>query len=463
VFVVADTDQMDNLKDRIRGLIAADAIAEDATRMAQFGDEVRKKIEAYRQQAALEARIAITRAFRHVYFPVQDKAHSHLRHRELPAQQQGDTKSATSVVIALLTDEAKIKSDKPSFDWLKSKAWPASQPALSTEDLANWFWVDHGSPMIRNIALIREAITDGIRNDGWVYADTASGKAFTGTNMAGLQVEFRPDTLIMTMDEATTRGLLVRKPTVADLKGTVQGSNVVTGAQLRAILEAKCGGEPAKGDVLEVLAGALSQHGYDWLLVTDGEPGKDAKALTPTQVKDKGLDGLHIFTRQHGDTLGVEVPGRTVTRSKFTASGPSGVALTAIADKVADANRPIMTLTIQTRADDQVGTSDIDLLVSSLGMLQQYDITVTAELTAEFDGVNGSLEFAGTAERKAYQTLNTSLSKVIQSAIAVAGTLKVAFTFNEPIEHDSAPFGQIATVMKTLNIKDTTIEAEVAK
>lgn len=463
VFVVADTDQMDNLKDRIRGLIAADAIAEDATRMAQFGDEVRKKIEAYRQQAALEARIAITRAFRHVYFPVQDKAHSHLRHRELPAQQQGDTKSATSVVIALLTDEAKIKSDKPSFDWLKSKAWPASQPALSTEDLANWFWVDHGSPMVRNIALIREAITDGIRNDGWVYADTASGKAFTGTNMAGLQVEFRPDTLIMTMDEATTRGLLVRKPTVADLKGTVQGSNVVTGAQLRAILEAKCGGEPAKGDVLEALAGALSQHGYDWLLVTDGGPGQDAKALTPTQVKDKGLDGLHIFTRQHGDTLGVEVPGRTVTRSKFTASGPSGVALTAIADKVADANRPIMTLTIQTRADDQVGTSDIDLLVSSLGMLQQYDITVTAELTAEFDGVNGALEFAGTAERKAYQALNMSLSKVIQSATAVAGTIKVAFTFNEPIEQDSAPFGQIATVMKTLNIKDTTIEAEVAK
>ena len=464
VFVVADTDQMENLKDRIRGLIAADALAEDAPRMAQFSDEIRKKIESYRQQATLEARIAITRAFRHIYFPVQDKAHNHLRHRELPAQHQGDTKSATSAVIALLTDEAKIKSDKPSFDWLKSKAWPDIQPAITTEDLANWFWVDHGSPIIRNPALIREAIGDGIRNDGWVYSDMANGKTYSGTNMAGLQVEFRSDSLVMTLEEATKRGLLVRKPTVTDLKGTVQGSNVVTGVELRSILENKCGGEPSKGDVLEVLAAALSHHGYEWIVVTDAPPGQGIKALTPSQVRDKGLDGLHLLTRQHGDSLGVEVPGRTVTRSKFSASGPSGAALTAIADKVADAKRPIALLTIQTRADEQVGTADIDLLVSSLGMLQQYDITVSTELTAEFDGFSGGgLEFTGTGDRKAYQALNTSMSKVLQSATAVAGTMKITFIFGDPIEHDSAQFTQIITVMKTLNVKDTITEAEISK
>lgn len=464
VFVVADTDQMENLKDRIRGLIAADALAEDAPRMAQFSDEVRKKIESYRQQATLEARIAITRAFRHVYFPVQDKAHNHLRHRELPAQQQGDTKSATSAVIALLTDEAKIKSDKPSFDWLKSKAWPANQPAIATEDLANWFWVDHGSPMIRNTALIREAIGDGIRNDGWIYSDMATGKTYSGSNMAGLQVEFRPDALVMTLEEATNRGLLVRKPTITDLKGIVQGSNVITGADLRTVLEKKCGGEPSKGDVLEALGAALTQHAYEWIVITDVPPAQGVKALTPSQVRDKGLDGLHILTRQHGDNLGLEVPGRTVTRTKFNATGPSGVALAAIADKVADARRPIAALTIQTRADEQVGTSDIDLLVSSLGMLQQYDITVSAELTAEFDGFNGGgLDFSGTADRKAYQALNTNLAKVLQAATAVAGTLRITFTFGEPIGYDSAQFAQIATVMKNLNIKDTTIDAEVTK
>jgi len=463
VFVVADTDQVDTLKDRVRSLIAADTIAADTARMGQFSDEVRRKVEAYRDAAALEARIAVTRCFKHVYYPVQDKAHAHLRHRELPAQQQGDTQSATAAVIALLADEGKIKGDKPSFEWMKSKAWPSTQPAVPTEDLANWFWMDHGSPMIRNIALIREAVTDGIRSDGWVYADLASGKAFTGTSMAGLQVEFRPDTLVMTPAEATARGLLVRKPTVADLKGVVHGSHVVTGAQVRSLLEAKCGGEPAKGDVLEALAGALSQHGYDWIVVTDGPPGKDVKALTPTQVKDKGLDGLHVLSRAHGDALGVEVPGRTVTRTKYTATGPSGVAMTAIANQVADANRPVATLTIQAHADDQVGTGDIDLLASSLGMLQQFDIAVTADITAEFAGLTGELTLAGTADRKAYQALNGHLSKAIQAASAVAGTIKVAFAFPDPLAHDSPAFTQIVTVMKTLNIQRTTVEAEVPK
>lgn len=462
-FVVADTDQVDTLKDRIRGLIAANTIAEDAARMLQFGDEVRKKVEAYRDNAALEARIAITRCFKHVYFPVQDKAHSHLRHRELPAQQQGDPKSATAVVLALLTDEGKIKNDKPSYDWLRSKAWPASQGAVATEDLRNWFWVDHSASMVRNVALIRETITDGIRHDGWVYFDASTGKTFTATAMAGLQVDFKPDALVMTAEEATTRGLLIRKPTAADLKGVVQGSNVVTGTQLRGIFESKCGGEPAKGEVLDALSAALTQHGYSWLLVTDVPPAAGVKALTPTQVREKGLDGLHILTREHGEQIGVVWSEREVTRTKYSTSGPSGVALAQLVDKISDAGKPLVTISIQSRADDQVGRSDIDLLASSLGMLQRYEITVHASLTAEFAGFDGALELSGKGDRKAFQSLNTNLSKLTQAASVVVGTLRLEIAFPEGMAVDAPEFRQLVTIMKTLNIADTKIDAEVAK
>ncbi len=463
VFVMADTDQVDTLKDRIRGLIAADTIAADTARMTQFGDEVRKKVEAYRDNAALEARVAITRCVKHIYYPVQDKAHSHLRHRELPAQQQGDPKSATAVVLALLTDEGKIKNEKPSYDWLKSKAWPINQGAVATEDLKNWSWIDHGASIIRNPGLIRETIMDGIKHDGWVYLDAASGKTYTSSTMAGLQVDFKADTFVMTADEALTRGLLVRKPVLADLKGVVQGSNVLTGTQLRGILETKCGGEPAKGDVLEALSAALTQHGYNWLLVTDAAPATGVKALTPTQVREKGLDGLHIFTREHGEALGVTWSEREVTRTKYSVTGPSGVALAQLVDKIADAGKPLAALSIQTRADDQVGRSDIDLLISSLGMLQRYDITVHVALTAEFDGFEGSMELSGKADRKAFQTLNTNLAKVTQSARVVVGIVRLEFAFSEALAVDAAEFTQLVTVMKTLNIADTKIDAEVAK
>jgi len=463
VFVLADSDQIDALRDRVRSLIASDVIASDSSRMAQFTADVQKKIERYQKNARLEARVAVTRCFKHVYYPAHDKAHSHLRHRDLPAQQQGETKSATSAVLTLLEDENKIKKEKPSFDWLKSKAWPSGNSSVSTEEISNWFWIDHGSPMIRNPALIREAVIDGIKNGGWVYFDSASGKAFTGKTMAGLSLEFRADALLMTHEEALIRGLLVRKPLVSDLREIILGKQVKSGQEIRTALEEKCGGEPAKGDVLEVISAALSQYGYDWIVVTESEPVEGAKALTPSQVKEKGLDSIRVLTREAADLIRVEVPGRVVSKSKHTASGPSGVALAQVIDKVNDAGNLITTLSIQTLANEQIGTQDFDLLISSLGMLQQFEIEVEVDLVAEFRGISGSLRLEAIGPRKDYQSLNETLSKVLTAATAVSGTLTVRFGFLPGAQAGGADVSQISTVMRALNIRNSNISAEVSK
>jgi len=463
VFVLADSDQIDALRDRVRSLIASDVIASDSSRMAQFTADVQKKIERYQKNARLEARVAVTRCFKHVYYPAHDKAHSHLRHRDLPAQQQGETKSATSAVLTLLEDENKIKKEKPSFDWLKSKAWPSGNSSVSTEEISNWFWIDHGSPMIRNPALIREAVIDGIKNGGWVYFDSASGKAFTGKTMAGLSLEFRADALLMTHEEALIRGLLVRKPLVSDLREIIVGKQVKGGQEIRTALEEKCGGEPAKGDVLEVISAALSQYGYDWIVVTESEPVEGAKALTPSQVKEKGLDSIRVLTREAADLIRVEVPGRVVSKSKHTASGPSGVALAQVIDKVNDAGNLITTLSIQTLANEQIGTQDFDLLISSLGMLQQFEIEVEVDLVAEFRGISGSLRLEAIGPRKDYQSLNETLSKVLTAATAVSGTLTVRFVFLPGAQAGGADVSQISTVMRALNIRNSNISAEVSK
>jgi hypothetical protein len=463
VFVLADSDQIDALRDRVRSLIASDVIASDSSRMAQFTADVQKKIERHQKNARLEARVAVTRCFKHVYYPAHDKAHSHLRHRDLPAQQQGETKSATSAVLTLLEDENKIKKEKPSFDWLKSKAWPSGNSSVSTEEISNWFWIDHGSPMIRNPALIREAVIDGIKNGGWVYFDSASGKAFTGKTMAGLSLEFRADALLMTHEEALIRGLLVRKPLVSDLREIILGKQVKSGQEIRTALEEKCGGEPAKGDVLEVISAALSQYGYDWIVVTESEPVEGAKALTPSQVKEKGLDSIRVLTREAADLIRVEVPGRVVSKSKHTASGPSGVALAQVIDKVNDAGNLITTLSIQTLANEQIGTQDFDLLISSLGMLQQFEIEVEVDLVAEFRGISGSLRLEAIGPRKDYQSLNETLSKVLTAATAVSGTLTVRFGFLPGAQAGGADVSQISTVMRALNIRNSNISAEVSK
>lgn len=463
VFVVADANLVDALKDRVRAQIAAEALAVDGTRLAQFGDVIRKKIEVYRDNAVLETRVAITRCYKHVFFPTMDKAHGYLRHRELPAQQQGDTKTATAVVLGLLTDEGKIRTDKFTFSYLKQRTWPDTQPSVTTQAVADWFWIDHASPIVRNVPLIREAIVDGIRNDSWVYYDASTGKAHTAHTMANLSVEISPDTEIMTVAEATNRGLLVRKPTQTDLKSVFNGS-ITSGAEIRAQLEELCGGEPSKSDVLDLIATAIQSNEYKWLVATDTPPAQGVRALTPSAVKDRGLDGLFIMTREYAEQNAVDIPVRQVTGKTFSASGPGGAAIQSIADQINDFTiRTLTRVSIKVTADDVRGTADVDLIAMALGMLPKHDITVEADLRAEYAGLTGGLKFQGSAARADFQAVFTNLTRALKAASVVAGALTLNVTFAPPITFESGEWTQLHKVIKDLQIQNTDITAEVNK
>jgi len=463
VFIVADANMVDALKDRVRAQIAAEVLAADGTRLAQFGDVVRKKIETYKNNAVLETRVAITRCYKHVYYPSNDKAHGYLRHRELPAQHQGDTKTATAVVLTLLADEGKIRQDSFSYSYLKQRAWPDTQTSVTTQAIADWFWIDHSSPIVRNPPLIREAIINGIRNDNWVYYDASTGKAHTANTMANLSIEISPDTEIMTLQEATNRGLLVRKPTQADLKAVFNGT-ITSGAEVRAKLEERCGGEPSKSEVLDLLATAVLSNEYKWLVITDSEPGPGVRALTPSLIKTRGLDGLFIMTRDHAEQNKVDIPARQATGKTFTAAGPGGAAIQSITDQINDfVIQTVASLTVKVTADDVRGTSDVDLLVAALGMLPKHAITVEADIRAEYSGFNGGLKFQGSASRSDFQALFTNISKTLKAAKVVAGAVILNIKFSPAVTPESGEWTQLHTVIKDLQIQNTDISAEVTK
>jgi hypothetical protein len=462
-FVVPDETQVEALKDKVRALIAADTLAADTGRLAQFSDEIRKKIEAYQKNVALEARVAVTRCYKHVYYPVNDKANGHLHHRDLPPEKQGDTKTATSAVLTLLTDEGKIRTEPFTYSYLRSKTWAAPKASATTAEIADWFWIDHASPIVRNAALHREAVIGGLKNDGWVYYDAITGKAYTASTMAGLSVEFRSDAEVMTVSEATSRGLLVRKPTQSDLKNVYVGP-ATTGAELRANLEPECGGEPSKTDVLDLLATAVQAAEYKWIVVLDTDPAAGVRALTPSQIRDKGLDTLRIVTRQHADANAVEIPTRSVLGKTFSGTGPGGAAIQSIADQVSDFSlKTVSRLTVKVSADDTKGTGDLDLLVVALGMLPKHATTVTTDLVAEFPNVAGGLSFRGTAARADFQVAYGHVSKAVKGASKVAGTLTLDITFAPPQTVESPQFSQLQKVIKDLQIQHAAITAEVTK
>lgn len=464
VYAAADEILVDGLRDRARGLIAAEQLAQDSARLAEFSPEIRTKIEALEKQARLDARIAVNRAYKHVYYPTADKAHGNLRHRDLPAQGQGDAKkTTTAIVLDLLKDEGKVRTQPLSASYLQSKAWPETKASITTQELADWFWIDHGVDIIREPGLLKEAILNGIRNNGWVYYDGASGKAYTATSMGNLQVEFRADAELMTVEEATGRGLLVRKPAPGDVR-KVFVPDVMSGAELRTALEAECGGEPSKADVLEALATAVQSEQYDGLVVTDVEPTAGVRALTPSDIRAKGLDSLSVMSRSHADGVGVEVPGRVVVGKTFTSSGPGGAAIQHLLDQVADHTITAMkAMSVKVTADAVRGSADVDLLAAALGMLPKSQVKVVLELTAEFPGVSGGARIQASADKAGFQQFFGNAQRLVKTASKVSGSLTLAFVFSEPVDASSTEISQIKKVLRDLQLGHTEMTAEVGK
>lgn len=463
VFVVADQQLVESMKDRVRALIAADILAADQTRLAQFGDEIRKKVDLFQKHARLEARIAITRCYKHVYYPLKDQTHEHLRHRELPTQEQGSTGTATSAVLSLLRDEGKIRTEAFTATFLKSRTWPDQEPSKTTQEIADWFWIDHASPIVQDVSLIRGALTAGIRNEGWVYFDAATGKTYTANTMANLDVQFGPDKEIMTLDEANKRGIIIRKATQTDLRTAFTGV-ILQGSEVRSALESICGGEPGKTEVLELLSTAVQAHDYSWIVVTDTAPKSGVRALTPSVIKDKGMDTLFVMTREHAEANGVEIPTKIVSKKTFTANGAGGAAMQSIIDQVTDFTvNTISRLTVKASADDVRGSGDLDLLAAALGMLPKAPMTVSLDVVAEFAGVSGGLKFNGSASRTDFQAMYTNLAKTLKAAAALSGGITLDVTFVNPVLPGSQEFAPIAKIIKELQIQNADISAEVTK
>lgn len=433
-------------------------IAGDQARLDTFTEQVRKKITDAGDQAKLNERVAVTLCYKHLYFPANDAVHGYLRHVVLPAQIQGDTQPASRIVLDVLRDETKIRSDPYAYNWLRAKTWPAPREAITTAGIASWFYRDHNAPILRDVSYLKDAIRDGMRRDGWVYYDTTSGKAYTGSG-ASPNIEIGLDAEVMTREEANRRGLLVKEPSLADLY-SVALKPLQSGTEIRAALEALTGGEPTKGRMLDLFATAVGNERYSRLVVTDAEPGEGVTALTPTQIRSTGLDSITILTRVEADRLHVAIPGRIVAIAPEK-RGPAGIALQQLADTIADLGKPLVALSVTAFAAEETGPEDVNLLVLALGQLPKQQITVDAELRGEFPGIEGGFMLQVSGDRRSYQALNAKLTGLVGYATKITGQLRLYIKFTQEITIETTEWHQTHTVLKNLGPKDLIVKAEL--
>ena len=163
--------------DVARRYLAIERIVGDPSRLGEFNEEQKKELRKTKDAAELDFRIAITKTYKHLYYPSQDALQSqqYLRRESLPAQDQGDVEiDQSNVILRVLRSLKKvITADKElqSAAWLKSKAWDQNQLSISTEDLRKAFARKIGLKILMDVGQLRKTIENGVKTGVWIYYD----------------------------------------------------------------------------------------------------------------------------------------------------------------------------------------------------------------------------------------------------------------------------------------------------
>lgn len=184
LFLVADKEQVEQMVEVSRRYLAINRITSSAERMREFNEDYQKKLRKMGEATELDVRVAITKAYRYLFYPSGDApaSQANLRRETLPPQSQGETKQdQTNVVINLLHSLKKIRKadDTPlSGAYVKAKAWDLNQVEMTTEGLRRAFARKVSLPIILDINQLKRTIENGVKQQVWVYYDIASDFAF---------------------------------------------------------------------------------------------------------------------------------------------------------------------------------------------------------------------------------------------------------------------------------------------
>ena len=208
VFLVADAAATDHAVDEARRYLAISRIVSDPQRFSQYSKEHRQRLKNMSAQAELTLRVAITRLYRHLFYP--DAAAGAKKHRlsrlGLPAQQQGDVnQDQTQAVLRLLRELGKLRTadDKgipPVF--VRQKAWPANADRATSRQVQKEFASRVGLPILLDINILKETVKLGIKAGQWLYFDPAKQCAYSNESPTSPLVEITDDVELIIPDAA---------------------------------------------------------------------------------------------------------------------------------------------------------------------------------------------------------------------------------------------------------------------
>ena len=205
LFLVANKTEMERAIDVTREYKAIQNILKSQTRLEDLSETQRKQLKERGGKKELDVRIALTGAYRHLFYPDFDqvKAPEGLKHYVLPAQDASAIKGNSNqqdIILKALKDCQKIRTDEPlkpyASAYIQQKVWAAGLDSITTKALKETFAKDLSLKFLLDVevSLFRDTIRQGLIDGVWDLEALSPSSDGLGVraNSDGLGVKANP-------------------------------------------------------------------------------------------------------------------------------------------------------------------------------------------------------------------------------------------------------------------------------
>lgn len=290
-FLVADSSRIEGMLQNARRWLALDRLTRNRRRIEalKLSAEHRERLANWRKEGELNARIGITRAYRHLFYPdgMAQNATAFRRHA-LNVDDQGNNKlnHTETVLTALVNDLDKVKtSDSPlrSPAVVRQEIFGTGEGALGLDTLVSRYAERPRLPLIIAPTYFQEVVSAGVKRKVWLYYDAPTNVAFDALEPVG-DIVFDAEHMVMLPEEVVKRGIAVWRPEPAHTPGVDHlgdGKADNSYKEERAEVRLSKSGEPRKA-LADLTSNAQDQQWkairlleLDWL----GEGGDAAHSM----------------------------------------------------------------------------------------------------------------------------------------------------------------------------------------
>ena len=218
-FLVADSDRKEAMLQAARRWLALDGLVRGRDRVEELrlSDEHRERLGNWHKEGELNVRIAITRAYRHLYYPDgMDQNAIAFRHHALNVDDQGSSKvnHTETILNVLVNDLDKVKTSDSGLRApvrVKQEVFGSSDGSLALSTLLERYSERPRLPLIISPTYFQEIVSAGVKNGTWLYYDVGQGTAYDTLDPVG-DIMFDSAHMLMLPDEVARGGLSVWSP-----------------------------------------------------------------------------------------------------------------------------------------------------------------------------------------------------------------------------------------------------------